>query len=333
MLNKIDLRIGEARILRDITTKLFYLDWLTIMMEASDWEYQSYGYRPLVKYLEDRYNAPIVITNGANQALHAAMYALKQMGYPNIGFRVPYWSRIPEIAQTVGIPHLSFEGEILPEENSQNISSYLMTMPNNPDGYLPSLERVRLVSEVLKEQNIPLIHDAVYYNRTCLPIDYPIENIGDVQIYSASKTYGLSSMRIGYMVVHNIDFYNLLLDYMELSTVGVSVPSQKLFLQLLQREDAMPMLKQNFEQQSREELKKAKQLFKTIDPEVLELSENFETISGMFAWVKPKQPDVFEKTNIAVLNGDVFGMPGYARINMAAGNDIIAETVKRLNGI
>jgi len=213
------------------------------------------------------------------------------------------------------------------------IDSYLATMPNNPDGHLPSSENIRTVADILKEQDIPLIHDAVYYTRTYLPLDHPIENVGDVQIFSASKHYGLSSLRVGYMVIYNASFYRLLADFMELSTVGASVPAQKLFLQILSREEQVPFIKSEFEKTSREELKKAKKLFKEVNPELVELPENFERSCGVFAWVKPKLLSLFEQTKIEVLPGAIFGMPDHVRINLAAGNEHIAEAVRRINSI
>ncbi len=331
-LQTLDLRIGEARLIRDITCRLFDLKRISVDMGPADWEYQSNGYQPLVKFLENKHGAPVIITNGANQALHATIYALKHKAFNNLGIRLPYWNRIPEIAEHLGMGYTPFKGTLLSDENLK-IDSYLSTMPNNPDGHLPSLEMIRTVTEVLKEQDIPLIHDAVYYTRTYLPIDHPMENVGDVQIFSASKSYGLSSLRLGYMVIHNTSFYKLLSDFMELSTVGASVPAQKLFLQILTREEQVPFIRSAFETDSREELKKAKAIFKEINPELVEIPENLERTCGVFAWVKPKLHNIFEQTKIEVLPGKIFGMPEYVRINLAAGNHYITEAVKRINSI
>lgn len=331
----IDLRIGEVRTIRDITRKLFDLDNIPLNMSPMEWEYHPRGYKPLVDFLEDKYAAPVLITNGANQALHAAMYALKMRGCNNMGIRIPYWNRIPEIAKHIGIGFSPFEGTFFSENSEKNlkIDSYLLTAPNNPDGFLPPLDILRMCSSLLKEQNVPLIHDAVYYTRSYIPIDYPRETIGDVQIFSASKTYGLSSLRVGYMVIYNASFYRLLADYMEFSTVGASIPAQKIFLYILQREKQLPFLKENFDKFSKEEIKKAKLIFKNVNPCYLELPDNFERISGVFAWVKLKMPDLFKKINVEVLPGDIFGMPGYCRINLAAGNDIINEVIGRINNV
>lgn len=329
-LPSIDLRVGEARLVRDIACELFDLETFNIKMNPCDWEYQPHGYSPLVKFLEDKYAANVIVTNGANQALHAVIKVLKNKHYKNLGIRSPYWNRIPDIAKHVGIGCTTFQNGLIPED-SLGIDSYFLTMPNNPDGYIPSLDSLRELCKVLKEKDIPLIHDAVYYNRSYLPVDYPTENIGNVQIFSASKSYGLSSLRVGYIVVYDASFYRLLKNYIEFSTVGVSIAAQKTFLHILKRENQLSFLRDKFESLSREAVKKSRNLFKQIKTKHIELPENYDKVSSMFGWVKVDESEIFEKLNIEVLPGVIFGAPGYCRINLAAGYDLITEVVRRVN--
>lgn len=329
---KISLCVGEARCIRDITLKLFEIDNFTASLNSDNWDYQTAGYEPLLKFLERKYSAPVIITNGANHALYAVMQVLKNKGRKNLGFRIPFWGRIPKIAKQVNIGYTPFEG-VMAGDASLNIDCYLATLPNNPDGYLPSLDIIRMSAALSKEKDIPLIHDAVYYTRSYLPVDHPIEPIGDLQIFSASKHYGLSSLRVGYIVVYNASFYRDLLNFIEISTVGCSIVSQKLFLYLLKREQQLPLLEEQFVKLTREEIKKAKNIIKNVDQSKVELSRDFDRSYGVFGWVKPKIENLFEKINVDVLNGENFGKPGYVRLNLAAGNDIIEEVVKRINGV
>lgn len=93
------------------------------------------------------------------------------------------------------------------------------------------------------------------------------------------------------------------------------------------------MLREAFEKQSREEIGKAKAIFKRISSELIELPENFDRACGVFAWVKPRAPDVFSRAKVEVLPGEIFGAPGFVRINLAAGNEMISEMVSRVNGL
>lgn len=328
----IDLRIGEARSIRDITCSLYDLERSAFDIAPQDWEYQVKGYAPLVKLLEFRHNAHVIITNGAIQALQAACHALQIKGYRNVGIRIPYWNRIPEIIKRSGLNCSPFHGSVMSGED-QKIDSYLLTMPNNPDGFMPSWDTVRSASEIMHEHGIPLIHDAVYYNRSYLPLDHPTESVGDVQIFSASKTYGLSALRVGYLVIYNASFYRALLDYMEYSTMGVSVLAQKQLFHILKREEQLPFLQETFIKQTREAIKRARQTIKELDPNKVSVPSHSEYSCGVFAWLKPVVKNIFEQANVAVLDGDIFGAPGYIRVNLAAGQDRITEMVKRINSI
>ncbi len=99
----IDLRIGEAKSIGEITYKLHSLSNRVISSELKDWEYASKGYAPLVQFLEEKHSSPIIITNGANQALHAALSVLKQRNYKSLGVRLPYWNRIPELLKLLNM--------------------------------------------------------------------------------------------------------------------------------------------------------------------------------------------------------------------------------------
>lgn len=331
MTDRINLASGEPILVRDITRKLFELDRFSCDMSFQDWDYKVLGYKPLIDHLEHKHNAPVIITNGATQALHASLYALAHLGAAKVGFRTPYWSRLPEMIDGAGLDYAHFIGGMMSQENL-NIDSYLLTAPNNPDGYMPSLELLRTATQVYKDHKIPCIHNAVYYTRTYLPIDHPIEAVGDVQIFSASKHYGLTSLRIGYVVVYNPHFYQLIRDYMELSTIGVSIPAQRLYLHLLERTEQMPLLEEHFVKTTREALRRSKQLIKELDPAKIELPMSLDLSCGSFAWLKLKQPDILTRAQIAAVPGELFGAkPDYVRVNLAVDHEILSTAVKCIN--
>lgn len=326
----IDLRLGEPRSICNITCELFDLSSISLNTRIKDWEYHITGYGPLIKLLEEKHGAPIIITNGANQGLHATIYALKHKEFSKVGFRLPYWNRIPNIIKYAGLNAVPIKNEINFNE-SLEFDSYLAVAPNNPDGHLPTADVIKNIISNFKEKDIPVIHDAAYYTRSYVPVDHALNNIGDVQIFSVSKAYGLSSLRLGYMVVHNQSFYEPLKEFMEFQTVGASLASQKIFLHILKREMQVPLLKIAFEKNTRDVLQKARNIIKNINPSAIEFPESWERNYGVFAWVKPKIYQLFQQAKISVLEGDLFGMPGYVRINLAAGNELLQEMTNRIN--
>ncbi len=312
----IDLSVGEATLIRESFLKYFKLSLSQASLEGLLEYPPPNGTKELVSLLEEKYQAPVIVTNGAKQSLGATFYALKKRGRTRVDMHSPWWALIPPLMSAHGIHH-SHSGS----------DAKLCLLPNNPDGHMMSPEEIRTVVAMCKGQGIPLIHDAVYYTHSYLPESFPLDPFGDLQIFSASKMYGLSGLRLGYIVCHNKDYYRDLCEYMEMMTVGVSTAAQELLASILRQEKVVG---KKFELESFSSLQKAKLLFKTINPEVVTVPSNFEETAGMFAWVKVKNKAALTAAKINVIDGAVFGDDRFIRMNLAVPEDVLQEVVDRL---
>lgn len=322
----IDVSVGEPHIVKDKLRSVFSLRPYELAHNIS-WEYpHPTGYQPLVKLLEEKHKAPVIMTNGAKQALGACFYALKALGHTHCRERTPFWALVPPLASMHGIvmDH---------SEESSSRLPYLLLAPNNPDGYCASAEELVRLSKEYKESNTPLIHDAAYYTHTYLPETHTLPAIGDVQIFSISKMLGLSGLRLGYVVCHNLEFYKLIQQYMEAMTVGVSIVSQVFLHDLFHRMHGYPTLAQSFEGMSSMALAESKKIIQGVDPDILEVTPNMEQVPGMFGWFKVGPLANFEKSKINFIDGALFGAPGMVRMNLAFSSSTMEEIVKRLNSV
>jgi len=334
----IDVSVGEPYIVKECLSKFVELDKGYFTPDKTSWEYpEPRGFKPLVDLLEDKYQAPVVITNGAKQALGAAFYALHKMDKSRVGMKLPYWALIPPLANAHGLdcaytsPDVSnARKECGPFSKRWEHDSYLLLAPNNPDGQCESLDLLKEAAANYKDENIPFIHDAAYFTHTYLPPDYDLGPLGDMQIFSASKMYGLSGLRLGYVVCHEASYASILQEYMEMMTVGVSSISQQFLYNLLTWEKDYPTFAKDFENEARGELLKAKKLMKAVPSEILEIPKNLEDIPGMFGWFKVGPNANFLKAKVNVIDGNLFGMPGYIRMNLAIGTEKLAKVVARL---
>ena len=327
----IDTSVGEAHIIKDNLLNIFNILPYHLSEVNKMWEYhEPQGYKKLIQLLENKYKSPVIITNGAKQALGAVFYALHQMGKKKVGMRLPYWALIPPLAEVHGV-NCVFDDTTDPLAGPIGYDSYLYLAPNNPDGWTPDSKTLQTMSEWSKEENIPFIHDAVYYNHIYLPQTYSLKQIGDVQIYSASKSFGLSGLRLGWIVCPNVEFYKLIQYYMETMTVGVSIVSQVFFYDLLNRMHGYPTLTEKFEMASAAALTANKKIVSQIDPEILEVPANLEDIPGMFLWAKVGPKANFQKSKVNIIDGALFGMPGFIRMNMAFDEKTMTDIVHRLN--
>lgn len=320
----IDLSVGEPYVVRDALIKTFDLQNNFFQM-PTDLEDMSYphpsGYKPLVDYLEAVHGAPVIITNGAKQALGAVFYALYKMGKVNVSMRSPYWALIPPLAIMHNLsPVYSGFGDAV-----------LSLAPNNPDCFMPDLKRLEADCT---NNNVPLIHDGAYYTHTYLSRDTKLETIGDVQIFSVSKMFGLSGLRLGYAVCSNQTFYQHVLAYVEAMTVGASIASQKILFTLMN--DIMapkPGLVTEFEDVCYARLKANRNMLQNINPDILSVPEETANADGMFAWLKVGSKADFNKSKLHLVSGAAFGDVSHIRMNLAFSEAKMKEIINRLNGV
>lgn len=322
----IDVSVGEPHLVRETLDKIFNLKTIENNMANSlsnineVYEYPlPTGYQPLVDLLENKHGAPVIITNGAKQGLGACFYALSKMGRKFPGMRKPYWALIPPLLKMHGL-----------EYTEVAYDSYLSLSPNNPDGFVADLESD---SKTLKKIGIPYIHDAAYHTHVYLPPEYQLNTFGDAQIYSISKMFGLSGLRLGYVVCPNPDFYRYIQEYMESMTVGVSVLPQIFLEDLMKNMDKHPELTKKFEDISFAGLKKSKEIMLGVDSDILEVPANLPDNHGMFGWFKVGAACDFNKAKINAIDGALFGVPGYVRMNLAFNESQMIEVVRRLNSV
>jgi len=323
----LNVSVGEPYIVREKLFETFDMsDWKLPIVDHA-WDYPPpNGFKPLVDLLEWKHNAPVVVTNGAKQALSAVFWALKKVGWNYCGEKSPHWALIPPLAKVHDIDMVHANGPHVDDK-----SPFLLISPNNPNGHLESPDELNKLSKEFKEANLPLIHDAAYHTHAYIPQGTPLPPIGDVQIYSVSKMLGLSSLRVGYAVCPNPEFYRLIKEYMEAMTVGVSLPSQIFTYELMNRMRGYPTLTEKFENNSFLALQESKNILKTVDPEVLEVPTNLEETPGMFGWFKTGPKFSQEKAKVNFIDGALFGAPGFVRMNLSLDKEKIQEIVNRLN--
>lgn len=324
----IDVSVGEPHIVREKLFEVFDCSVYELPKVDHMYEYPPpQGYGPLVKLLQDKHGSPVIITNGAKQALGAVFYALSAMGKEYVAMKDPYWALIPPMVRMHGLEPVYAEPDVESED------PYLLLAPNNPDGQCAPSSELKQLSNEYKNDNVPFIHDAAYYTHTYLPTSYKLEQIGDVQIYSFSKSLGLSGLRLGYVVCPNTEFYTYIRYYIENMTVGVSIVSQIFLHDLLHRMHGYPTLVESFEGRASMALAESRKIIKQVSPEILEISPDIENIPGMFGWFKVGPKANFEKSKVNFIDGALFGAPGMVRMNLAFNKETMEDIVKRLNGV
>lgn len=324
----IDLAIGEARVVREA---LFSYASSKAIFEFGQgdpctWEYQHpRGYAPLVRLLEDRHQVPIVVTCGAKQGLSAVFYALRKRGVTNVGLEVPFWSQLPSAIRLSGLDVVT--GRAF----DPKYGSFLHVAPNNPDGHLMTLEENRKLYETYRDRKVPFVHDAAYYSDIYVPESYELGAFGDVRIFSVSKMYGLSGLRLGYVACDDTSFYSDIMEYVETTTVGASAPAQQLFSEILETERENPSFRASFKSNVKACLTQAREIMRHVHPDVLVIPKNEQL--GMFGWYEkgPKFDPVTAK--VVVADGAAFGDLTKVRLNLAVKEETLKTAIQRLHNV
>lgn len=267
--------------------------------------------------------AHVVVANGAKQALSAALYALHTSPFyqfKNIYHTAPYWPSFPTLAKMENM-QFSTKGPSSPIFNHQYI--HILTLPNNPDGY--SAYQVPGKCD---------IWDAVYASET---YGFRKENTPNysIKVESASKKFGLSGLRIGWIVTPFHGLATRAAEYVELHTSGVSVPAQRKVAACLA---GMDKLQSGFDKARRELLINADIFLQELGGFVDNVVGVPYNGTGMFAFFKVF-PDTalqfetaLETAKVRLIKGEACGYTsgGWWRMSMAQDPDL---TYKALNAI
>ena len=319
----IDLGYGEPIIIQDILHNYISPGCLPDNGTLLNSQYQPpKGMKAFIDFLEAKYQAKVVVTNGAKQGIAATMYALKKMGHDSCMMHKPYWTSTPGLITDQGLA-VKYLGD--PGASSRAL---FITSPNNPDGKEIPPANMAQVTFDAKAEGIKLIHDAAYYTPIYMQ-DPCSEKVGDVQIHSFAKMWGLSGLRIGYVVLHDETFLPHVTEFVERACSGVSTASQQVALAVESHFHYNPEASASFYAACRNAIATSRAELMRVSPDVLEVMPC--TSNSMFAWCKAGPKLNWQAAKVNMIPGDLFGQPGYVRLNIAVPSDLIKIAVNRLN--
>ena len=262
----------------------------------------------------DGHDRFVVVTNGAKQALAAALYAAREVANcDSAGAQRPYFPSFSSIAYS-----LDMTWDPDQEKASKFGHAEILTWPNNPSGMDDTLARSFLHGDFK-------VWDAVYASPA---YGYSREENGEVygwdcKVDSVSKRYGLSGIRVGWAVFRSKELAEVAAKYVEVTTSGVSIPSQLYALSAMQRIEHNP---QRFELLNDEAYRvlcgNASLLRMALRPVLGPVDKTINDQiwnGGLFAWFRPTCDDFaarLEAAKVTMVDGTYCGMPGYWRANV-----------------
>lgn len=316
-----NLAIGEPKLLQDEIRNI----GLISRISEDDFRYPaSAGEEELLKVLRPMYPGRyVVVTNGAKQAISAALYALKVQGGKRVVHPSPHWPSYSTLAHHAGLEFSSFW---TPDEMNERTTVkpvgdiWINTSPNNPDGDQHDYQCD--------------IWDAAYacslynFNPALTPKHL-------IAVYSASKLYGLSGFRIGWLVTDDPRLAERAATYVETTTSGVSAFAQR-YTALVIQWMSQPALcggattngNRIYDHVRRLMNRNKKVFFEYLGSECQAYQNG-----GMFGWFRPKRQAAFatalKNAQVKLLTGSACGVSAadWYRINFGHTNEYTSRAI------
>lgn len=268
-----------------------------------------------------------VVTNGASQALNILAYVLRSRGVKEVFYPAGhYYSKVPVIFEAQGM--LVNPGCVYPQQ--PNVRQAIVNeVPSNPLSDKTIFARKGIFCAI----------DLAYFTPTyltqsaiCLVASKVNRLKPDCLIFSYGKMSGMNNFRVGFVFLANESDYQKALDFLAVTTLGVSWPAQ-----LTVASDLKKQGWDNFFAQTSIDLAQNRLILKEA---LLSVRDKYDLKlvgeeDGMFLTVHGKGLlEDFEQAGIHVMSGDKFGLTAeYVRFSLAQAAQIVrraAEVIREL---
>jgi aspartate aminotransferase len=298
----------------------------------------------------------VLITNGAKHAVYNAFAALLDPG-DEVLVPAPYWVTYPESIRLAGgvsvaVPTDEATGfrattEALDAACTERTKVLLFVSPSNPTGTVYTPEQVAEVGRWAAERGLWIVTDEIYEHLvygshvfSSLPALVPELAERTIVINGVAKTYAMTGWRVGWMI-GPADVIKGAVNLQSHATSNVANVSQRAALAALTGDQAcVAEMRAAFDRRRRSmfELLSAIPGVTCAEPEGAFYA--FASFSG--ALNRPLAGGrtatdtlelaeiVLDEAKVAIVPGEAFGAPGYARLSYALADDALAEGVNRL---
>jgi aspartate/methionine/tyrosine aminotransferase len=299
--------------------------------------------------------AQVLITNGAKHALYNAFAALLDPG-DEVLVPAPYWVTYPEsIRLAGGVPVVvdtdestGFRASVEALEAARTVRTkvLLFVSPSNPTGAVYPPDEVAAIGAWAAEHGLWVVTDEIYEHLvygdarfSSMPGVVPELTERCVIVNGVSKTYAMTGWRVGWMVGPP-DVIKAAANLQSHATSNVANVSQAAAVVALMGDQAcVAAMREAFD---RRRLKMHALLSDISGVRCLEPEGAFYAFPSMIdvlgtevAGHKPATTlelaeIVLEEAKVAIVPGEAFGAPGYARLSYALSDAQLEEGVNRI---
>jgi aspartate/methionine/tyrosine aminotransferase len=297
----------------------------------------------------------VLVTNGGKHAVYNTFATLLDPG-DEVLLPAPYWTTYPEpIALSGGVPVVIPTDETtgfrvtvdqLEAATTARTKILLFVSPSNPTGAVYPPEQVEAIGRWAVEKGIWVVTDEIYEHLTygdhrhvSMPVVVPELQERCVVLNGVAKTYAMTGWRVGWMLGPD-DVVKAATNLQSHSTSNVANVSQRAAIAALSGDlSAVAEMRTAFERRGRlmYELLTGIEGVTALEPQGAfygfpNLSAYLDrTIRGRTAKTTVDLCALLlDEAKVAIVPGEAFDAPGYARLSYALGDDDLGEGCRRI---
>jgi len=299
--------------------------------------------------------ANLIVTNGGKHAVYNCMQALLNPG-DEVLLPAPYWTTYPEPvalagATTVVLPTDAASGfrvsvDQLEAARTPNTKALIFVSPSNPTGGVYPRDEIEAIGRWAVEHEVWVITDEIYEHLVyggathhSMPVLVPELADRCVVLNGVAKTYAMTGWRVGWMTGPP-DLIKAASTLQSHSTSNVNNIAQvAAAAALLGPLDAVTQMREAFDRRRIT----MHRMLNEIDGAVCGETQgafyafpSFEAVLGRqiagrkISTTVELAGVILDEAKVAIVPGEAFGAPGYARLSFALGDDDLAEGVSRM---
>jgi len=300
----------------------------------------------------------ILVTNGGKHAVHNTFEALLNPG-DEVLLPAPYWTTYPEpIALAGGTSVVLTADEStgfrvtvdqLEAARTPNTKALVFVSPSNPTGAVYPEDEVRAIGEWALEHGVWVVTDEIYehltydeHRFTSMPTLVPGLADQCVVLNGVAKTYAMTGWRVGWMI-GPADVIKAATNLQSHTTSNVANVSQRAALAAVAGDlDAVAMMRAAFDRRRRTIHRMLNELPGVTCLEPQGAFYAFPSFRGVLGrQIRGHRPQttaelagvILDEAKVAIVPGEAFDAPGYARLSFALGDDDLAEGITRIGDL
>jgi aspartate/methionine/tyrosine aminotransferase len=300
----------------------------------------------------------VLISNGGKHALYNAFFTLIDDG-DEVIVPAPYWVSYPEVIRICGgrvveIPTDETAGfkvtlDQLEAHRTDRTKMLLFVSPSNPTGAVYSRAEVQEIGRWAYQHGIWVLTDEIYEHLvygdaqfSSMPVEVPELADTTIVVNGVAKTYAMTGWRVGWMIGPK-DVIASASSLQSHVTSNVSNVAQAAALAAVTGDlSAVEMMREAFD---RRRMTMHKMLNEIPGVDCIEPQGAFYAFPSFKEWMGKTVAGrtvtntvelaevILDEARVAIVPGEGFGAPGYARLSYALGDDDLMEGVRRIGDL